>query len=70
MRVIAVIGLAAAALSVVTTSAQAQRTDDEWLERCRRGEYNDDRERHCLVRVERLRSSGSLSVSMRMSLNK
>ena len=62
MRVIAMIGLAAAALSSATTSVEAQRSDDEWLERCRRGEYNDDRERHCLVQVERLRTTGSLSV--------
>jgi hypothetical protein len=63
MRVIATIGLAAAALSTTTAALQAQRTDDEWLERCRSNQYDDsDRERHCMVTVERLRSTGSLTV--------
>ena len=63
MRVIAMIGLAAAALSSVTTALEAQRTDEEWLDRCRSGDYNDsNRERYCLVTVERFRSTGSLTV--------
>jgi hypothetical protein len=62
MRAIAMIGLAAA-LSASADTLHGQRTDDEWLERCRSGDYNDsDRERHCLVRVDRLRSTGSLTV--------
>jgi hypothetical protein len=57
------IGVAAAALCTMAMPVQGQRTDDEWLERCRRGEYRDrDREQHCEVRVERFRSPGAIAV--------
>lgn len=62
MRLFAMIGLTAFAVGTLAAPASAQRTDEEWLERCRRGDYNDDRERFCEVRVERLRSTGALSV--------
>jgi hypothetical protein len=58
-----ILGAAAAALCTMALPLQGQRTDDEWLDRCRSGDYgNRDHERFCEVRVERLRSTGSLSV--------
>lgn len=64
MRVIAMMGLAATALTAFAQPVESQRSDDErWLEQCRSGDYGDsDRERYCEVRVERLRSAGSLTV--------
>lgn len=62
MRVIAMTFAAAAAICATSATMQAQSSDDEWLERCRRGDYNDDRERHCLVRVERPPSTGTLTI--------
>lgn len=47
-------------VGMTAASAHAQRTDDEWLERCR--EQRGERERHCLVRVETMRATGSLEI--------
>ena len=64
MRAIVMIGVAAATLCTMAMPLHGQRTDEEWLDRCRSDEYRGDRdrERHCEVRVERLRSTGSISV--------
>ncbi len=54
---------AVAALSLSAMPLLGQRTDAEWLDRCQNRDYGDsDRERHCEVRVERLRSTGSVTV--------
>ncbi|HEV2149967.1 MAG TPA: DUF4097 family beta strand repeat-containing protein [Longimicrobiaceae bacterium] len=53
---------AAAALAALLAAlpAAAQRSDAEWLENCR--EQRDQRARHCEVRTETLRPSGSITV--------
>jgi DUF4097 and DUF4098 domain-containing protein YvlB len=53
---------AAAALAALVTAlpASAQRSDAEWLESCR--ENGGNRPRHCEVRNETLRPSGSITV--------
>jgi hypothetical protein len=62
MRVGILLG-AVAALSLSALPLQGQQTDAEWLDRCRSRDYGDsDRERHCEVRVERLRSTGSITL--------
>lgn len=62
MRLNAMISAAAAALCVTAAPLLGQRSDQEWLEHCRSGEYDRNRERVCEVRVERFRSSGSVTV--------
>ncbi|HSJ62289.1 MAG TPA: hypothetical protein VK922_00160 [Gemmatimonadaceae bacterium] len=63
MRVNMIMSVAAAALCTMALPLEGQRSDEDWLERCRSNEHRDrDRERHCEVRIERLRSTGSLSV--------
>jgi hypothetical protein len=64
MRAFAMVNMVAAVtLLALPASAEAQRSDDEWLDRCRNRELGDSRrETFCEVRVERLRSTGSLAV--------
>jgi hypothetical protein len=64
----------AAVLSLLPVAVSAQagdRSDDEWLEQCRRnGSYmsdGEDREPFCEVRVERLRPRGRLAVDGRQN---
>jgi hypothetical protein len=57
------IAVVVAGLSTMAMPVQGQRTDTEWLDRCERNENRDrDREHHCEVRVDRLRSTGSVRV--------
>lgn len=51
---------AALAALLAALPAAAQRTDAEWLENCRKN--GGDRPRHCEVRTETLRPTGSITV--------
>jgi hypothetical protein len=62
-RILAISLSCAAALCLSTVPLHAQRTDSEWLERCRSGEMgNRDQERYCDVKVERVTGRGTLTV--------
>lgn len=62
MRLHAIFSAVTAALCVTAVPLLGQRSDQEWLERCRSGEHDSSRERVCEVRVERFRSTGSVTV--------
>ena len=50
-------------LLVVAAPLQAQRSDDEWLNRCERNDWGNNRERFCDVKVTTFRpGSGSIRV--------
>ena len=46
--------LAAVVAALAPATGRAQRTDEEWLQRCRERGERDDLVRHCDVRVERV----------------
>ena len=56
--------LASLALLLLAAPLSAQRSDEEWLDRCERGDWGDyRRERHCTVKVTTFRpGSGAIRV--------
>lgn len=51
-----------AAVAALAHPAAAQRDSEEWLQNCRRGDWNNGREVHCEVRESRIPARGTLTV--------